>query len=97
MHFLIGLSLLYASAMGGAAIKTISIRHYPGTLLCNLIGVVLVFLSLVKLPFLYLGIGTLFFAAILNGGIVFQKVTPRHILIRLIFSLILVSFVYWIS
>lgn len=36
MHFLIGLSLLYASAMGVAAIKAISIRHYPGTLLCNL-------------------------------------------------------------
>ncbi|MFD2729350.1 hypothetical protein [Enterococcus camelliae] len=97
MHFLIGLSLLYASAMGVAAIKAISIRHYPSTLLCNLMGVVLVFLALVKLPFLYFGIETLFFAAILNGVIVFQKVTPRHILIRLIFSLILVSFVYWIS
>lgn len=97
MHFLIGLSLLYASAMGGAAIKTISIRHYPGTLLCNLIGVVLVFLSLIKVSFLYLGVGILFFAAILNGVIVFKKVTPRHILIRLIFSIILICFVYWIS
>lgn len=93
---LVILSFLYAVLMAFAAIKTISFHENPLILTINILGTFFILLYIIDYRFLYLGVIILFISALLNGYFILNGLTPSHVTIRLIFSIIVISLNYFL-
>lgn len=90
------ISMLYGLLMALATIKVIVFSEHPIIFIINLVGALCLLLYIKDYRLLYVGVIILFIAAILNGMIILNRLTPSHIVIRLIVSLVLIGANYLI-
>lgn len=95
-YILTVLSMLYGILMALATIKIMSFSEHPIIFIINLIGALCLILYVKDYRLLYVGVAILFIAALLNGMIVLNRLTPSHIVVRLIVSLVLIGTNYLI-
>lgn len=95
-YILTVLSMLYGILMALATIKIMSFSEHPIIFIINLVGALCLILYVKDYRLLYVGVAILFIAALLNGMIVLNRLTPSHIVVRLIVSLVLISANYLI-
>lgn len=90
------ISMLYGLLMALATIKVIVFSEHPLLFTINLVGSLFMLLYLIDYRLLYVGVSILLVASILNGAIILNKLTPTHIIVRLLFSLVLICSNYLI-
>ncbi|MGY3704327.1 hypothetical protein BW731_03540 [Vagococcus martis] len=95
-YILTVLSMLYGILMALATIKIMSFSEHPIIFIINLVGALCLILYVKDYRLLYVGVAILFIAALLNGMIVLNRLTPSHIVVRLIVSLVLIGANYLI-
>ncbi|WP_462259421.1 hypothetical protein [Vagococcus teuberi] len=84
------ISMLYGILMALATIKIMSFSEHPIIFIINLVGALCLLLYVKDYRLLYVGVVILFIAALLNGMIVLNRLTPSHIVVRLVVSFVLI-------